>query len=47
MATISGWRNSAFESKFIFESRTTTLPFPVRTSGLISASDASVSQKHL
>ena len=45
MATISGWRNSALSSKFSLASSASTLPSPVRISGLISASDASHSTK--
>src|SRR3984885_13799340 len=41
IATMSGWRNSAFESKFNFASSAITSPFPVMISGLISASEAS------
>ena len=47
MATMSGWRNSALSSKFIFASSAMTAPLPVSMSGLISASDASVSQNAL
>ena len=47
MATMSGWRNSALSSKLSFESSAITLSWFVRISGLISASEASVSSKHL
>ena len=47
IATMSGWRNSALSSKLIFASSATTLPSPVTISGLISASDASVSSNAL
>ena len=43
MATMSGCRKSAFESKLSLASSAITRPSPVTTSGLISASDASVS----
>ncbi len=43
ISTISGWRKSAFESKLSLASSAITRPSPVTTSGLISASDASVS----
>jgi hypothetical protein len=43
IATMSGWRNSALSSKLNFASSAITSPEPVTISGLISASDASVS----
>ncbi len=43
ISTISGCRNSALESKLSLASSAITEPSPVTTSGLISASDASVS----
>src|SRR5258706_279848 len=43
----SGWRKAALSSKLILASSATTLPSPVRISGLISARLQSVSSKAL
>ncbi len=44
---MSGWRNSALSSKLSLQSSASTSPLAVTISGLISASEASVSMKSL